>query len=598
VSDFQVWAPDAQTVDLVLDPGPNLQSLPPTHRRLALSAANNGWWRLNASQARPGTDYAFVIDSGRALPDPRSPWQPFGVHGPSRTLDHSEFPWTDHDWRQPALSSAIFYELHVGTFTPEGTFESGICKIDHLVQLGVTHVELMPVAEFPGERGWGYDGVDLFAPHHAYGGPDSLKRFIDACHSRGLAVFLDVVYNHLGPDGNYLGYFGPYFTENYRTPWGKAINLDGPGSIEVRRFFCDNARMWLRDYHLDGLRLDAIHAIFDISAIHFLEQLAAEIKELADECGRPFYLVAENDLNDPRAVTSASAGGLGFDAQWNDDFHHALHAVLTGEHLGYYADFGRLADLAKALKNVYVYDGCPSQYRRRTHGRPVEDLPGDRFVGFLQNHDQIGNRAKGDRTSQMLTIRQLKIGSALVLCAPFLPMLFQGEEFGAATPFLYFTDHGDPELAAAVSKGRREEFASSGWKPEEVPDPQDIRSFQSSKLDWNQIHQQPHEELLRWYRSLIALRRSVPQLGDGSLRDVEVDFSESDSWLILYRGPVAVVCNFSDLLKSVELRFSSRLLLASDPAFRLHERAVDVPRESVLILENPVDSSGVSRINR
>ncbi len=507
-------------------------------------------------------------------------------------------PWTirassgaTQRWQPAPLSSAILYELHVGTFTAAGTFESCIAKLEHLLQLGVTHVELMPVAEFPGDRGWGYDGVDLFAAHHAYGGPKGLKQFVDACHASGLAVLLDVVYNHLGPDGNYLGQFGPYFTEHYHTPWGGAVNLDSAGSIEVRRFFCDNARMWLRDYHIDGLRLDAIHAIFDSSAIHFLEQLAVEVEALEGETGRRYDLIAENDLNDPRVVISREAGGYGLAATWNDDFHHALHAVLTGEKLGYYSDFGKLADLAKALQEVYVYDGRESEYRRRTQGRSVRGLSAHRFVGFLQNHDQVGNRAKGERISSLLNTRQLKVGAALMLCAPFAPMLFQGEEFGASSPFLYFTDHHDPDLAAAVSKGRRQEFAAFGWNPEDVPDPQALSSFERSKIDWSELELHPHDDLLRWYRALVELRRSTTVLQDGSLDHVKVEFNESDAWLVLYRQSVAVVCNFSGRLVSVILRFPGRLLLSSDQSVTVRGNTVELPGESVAILEHLEEGS-------
>lgn len=580
-----MWASGAQTVHLVLDPLTDLTAPRDNSHDLLMSRSGGGWWRLNVPDATPGTDYAYSIDGGRPLPDPRSQWQPYGIHGPSRTLDHSEFVWTDQAWQPPPLSAAVLYEIHVGTFTPHGTFESAIQKLDHLVQLGVTHIELMPVAEFPGERGWGYDGVDLFAPHHAYGGPEGLKRFVDVCHSRDIAVLLDVVYNHLGPDGNYLSAFGPYFTERYHTPWGQAVNLDGPGSMEVRRFLCDNARSWLRDYHLDGLRLDAIHAIFDSSAVHFLEQLANEIYDLETEAGRHFDLIAENDLNDPRVVTSKEAGGYGLDAQWNDDFHHALHSVLTGEQIGYYSDFGKLEDLAASLKNVYVYGGRYSEYRKRIQGRHVCDLPAHRFVGFLQNHDQVGNRARGDRASQLLSIRMLKIGATLVLCAPFVPLLFQGEEFGADTPFLYFTDHRDPALAAAVSKGRREEFASFGWNPEEIPDPQDRCSFESSKLEWGQIEQHPHDDILHWYRCMIVLRRSHPALQDGSLDRLDVDYSESDSWLTLYRQSIAVVCNLSGERLSLSLRFAGEPVLASDPNFKMQGNVVEMPAETVLIIE-------------
>ncbi len=580
MSYFRVWAPAAQTVHLVLNGAEGL----------LMQKEERGWWGSNVPLVPAGTDYAYAIDGGPRLPDPRSPWQPKGVHGASRTVDHSAFPWTDQRWQAPPLAGAIVYELHIGTFTPEGTFESVIEKLEHLVRLGVTHVELMPVAEFPGSRGWGYDGVDLFAPHHQYGGPEGLKRLIDACHASGLAVLLDVVYNHLGPDGNYLGHFGPYFTDKYKTPWGKAVNLDDAGSMEVRRFFYDNARMWLRDYHFDGLRLDAIHAIFDSSAIHFLEQLATEIKELESETGRHFDLIAESDLNDPRVVTPAEAGGFGFDAKWSDDFHHALHAVLTGERQGYYADFGKLQDLAKALKEVYVYDGRESLYRQRVHGRHIQGLSAHRFIGCFQNHDQVGNRAKGDRASQLLSLRRLKIAAALVLCAPFLPMLFQGEEFGASSPFLYFTDHHDPDIASAVSKGRRREFASFGWNPNEVPDPQEQSSFRSSKIDWSELQRYPHAELFHWYRSLISLRRSTPALLDGSLDRVSVDASESDSWLALYRGPLVVVCNFANRRLRVDLKFPAWPLLASDPAFSVNENTVEAPGESVVILKSDTPS--------
>ncbi|HLH44981.1 MAG TPA: malto-oligosyltrehalose trehalohydrolase [Bryobacteraceae bacterium] len=530
---FRVWAPRAQTVDLHVG-----------GQARAMTRDDGGWWSAEVAGAAHGADYAFALDGGGPLPDPRSPWQPFGVHGFSRLLDHSRFPWTDSGWRPPPLASGIIYELHIGTFTPHGTFDSAIERLGHLKRLGVTHVELMPVAEFSGNWGWGYDGVDLYAPHHAYGGPDALKRFIDACHACGLAALLDVVYNHLGPAGNYLGRFGPYFSERSAGLWGQAVNLDGPGSDEVRRFLCDNALMWLRDYHFDGLRLDAVHAIFDASALHFLEQLAGEVKELEAALGRQLALIAESDLNDPRLVTPREAGGYGLDAQWNDDFHHALHAVLTGERNGYYADFGSLADLAYALQNAFVYDGRFSVFRKRRHGRKPEGLPGWRFVGFLQNHDQVGNRAKGERSSQMMSLAQLKTGAALVLCSAFIPLLFQGEEYGATTPFLYFTNH-DEDLGRSVSEGRRREFAAFGWNPAEIPDPQDPATFQRSKLDWKEMEREPHAGILEWHRRLIELRKSAPELTDGRLDRVRVEFCEDAKKLTLCRGRVAVACNFS-----------------------------------------------------
>ena len=578
MSDFSVWAPAAQSVQLRVG-GDNLP----------MKSGAHGWWHRSVTLDAAEMDYAYVIDGGRPLPDPRSPWQPNGVHGASRTVDHSAFVWTDQRWQSKPLSTGIIYELHIGTFTPEGTFESAIEKLEHLTRLGVTHVELMPVAEFPGQRGWGYDGVDLFAPHHAYGGPLGLKRLVDACHSHGLAVLLDVVYNHLGPDGNYLSQFGPYFNPHYSTPWGPALNLDGPGSIAVRRFLCDNALMWLRDYHFDGLRLDAVHAIFDSSALHFLEQIANEVKELEAETGRRYELIAENDLNDPRVVTAVEARGYGFEAQWNDDFHHALHSVLTGEKDGYYADFGKLQHLAKALKSVYVYDGCESAYRQRIQGRRVQGLSANRFVGFLQNHDQVGNRPKGERIGRLLSIRQVKIGAALVLCGPFVPMLFQGEEFGASSPFLYFTDHADQNLAASVSTGRRQEFARFGWKPEDIPDPQDVSSFQESKLDWSELPHHPYDEILRWYRALIALRQSSRALRNGSLDQLTVEFDESNRWLMLHRPPLTVLCNFSARELCVSLKSAMQPLLSSEPMIGIHGSAVELAGESVVILEQAPD---------
>jgi maltooligosyltrehalose trehalohydrolase len=508
------------------------------------------------------------------------------VHGPSRVLGQGAFPWTDERWQPRPLPSAVLYELHVGTFTPVGTFEAAIERLDHLVELGVTHVELMPVAEFPGERGWGYDGVDLYAPHHAYGGPEGLKRLVNAAHGKGLAVLLDVVYNHLGPAGNYLERFGPYFTDRYQTPWGQAVNLDGPGSDEVRRFFCDNALMWLRDYHLDGLRLDAVHALMDTSAVPFLEQLAAEVRALEAHLGRHLVLIAESDLNDPRVVRPSELGGYGLAAQWSDDFHHALHAVLTGERAGYYADFGRLADLAQALTGTFVYDGRYSRFRGHRHGRPTAGLTGDHFLGYLQNHDQVGNRARGERSSHLVNAGRLKIAAALVLTAPFVPLLFQGEEWGASTPFQYFTDHEDAELGRAVSEGRRAEFVAFGWAPDEVPDPQDPATYLRSKLEWRERERESHAGLFAWYRALIRLRRQSPALTDGRLERVRVHFDEAARWLVLERGPVTVACNLAAQAQRLPIRRQqpSEVLLTSDPMIEVGASGVALPPDSVVVL--------------
>ncbi|MCF8050572.1 MAG: malto-oligosyltrehalose trehalohydrolase [Desulfobacterales bacterium] len=577
MAQIHIWAPEAEA--LTLDCG---------DRRVNMAKSAAGWWTLDAPFIDHGVDYAFRVDGDGPFPDPRSAWQPQGVHGPSRWVDHARFTWSDAGWQPPPLGSAVIYELHVGTFTPKGTFQSAIERLGELIDLGVTHVELMPVAEFSGNRGWGYDGVDLYAPHHAYGGPEGLKRLVDACHRRGLAVLLDVVYNHLGPAGNYLGRFGPYFTDRYATPWGQAVNFDGPFSDEVRRFFADNARMWLRDYHMDGLRIDAVHAIVDTSAIHFLEHLAAVVKDLETELGRHFVLIAESDLNDPRIVSPSEVGGYGLDAQWNEDFHHSLHAVLTGENDGYYRDFGKLADLAKALSNGLVYDGRYSAHRRRHHGRSAAGLSGHRFVGCLQNHDQVGNRAVGHRTSHLVSQDRLKIGAALVLTAPFVPMLFQGEEWAASTPFLYFTDHQDPELGAAVKAGRQAEFVDFGWKPDQIPDPQEEETFLRSKLDWDELGRAPHDAMYEWHRALIGLRRRFPALRDGRMERTTVDLDEEARWLVMRRGEVSVACNLAEASQWIPCRGTAdqTILLATHSAVALENDKIFLPPESLTILKD------------
>jgi maltooligosyltrehalose trehalohydrolase len=530
----EVWAPLAEAVELVVD----------DQVRVPMEAAEDGWHRVTTDVLGAGSDYAFSLDGGEPLPDPRSRWQPRGVLAPSRVVDPGAFAWSDAGWCAPPLASAVIYELHVGTFSPEGTFDGALARLDALVELGVTHVELMPVAAFSGERGWGYDGVFPFAVHEPYGGPEGLARFVDACHARGLAVLLDVVYNHLGPEGNVLERFGPYFTDHYATPWGKAINLDAADSDEVRRYVVDNAVSWLRDYHLDGLRIDAIHAIIDTSATHILEELAVRVDALEAELGRPLVLIAESDLNDPRVVRGREAGGYGIDAQWSDDFHHAIHAYLTGERQGYYQDFGRLADLARCLETPFLYDGRRSAFRRRRHGRAPEALPAWRFLGYAQNHDQVGNRAVGDRLIHVAGAELAEVTAALVLLAPWVPMLFQGEEWGAGSPFQYFTDHQDEGLAKAVRRGRRGEFSAFGWKPDQIPDPQDERTFARSRLDWSEREAEPHAALLDWHRRLIALRAARPELRDGRREPGAVRYDEYECWLTLRRGNVVLACNF------------------------------------------------------
>jgi maltooligosyltrehalose trehalohydrolase len=558
MSVFQVWAPDAEAVELVV--GDERRAMlraerPPASRDRAWRAhpgRSAGWWTLNAPELGAGTDYAFSLDGGPPRPDPRSRWQPQGVHGPSRVVERRVAP-ERAGWRGFHLPSAVLYELHIGTFTPEGTFHAAIERLDHLVSLGVTAVSLMPVNAFSGSHGWGYDGVALFAVHDPYGGPDGLTRFVDACHTRGLGVVLDVVYNHLGPSGNYLGEFGPYFTDRYGTPWGEAVNFDGSGSDEVRRFFMDNALMWLSEYGLDGLRLDAVHAIVDTSAVHILEDLAVEVEILSRAEGRPLWLIAESDLNDPRLLWSRERGGYGLHAQWSDDFHHAVHAAITGETDGYYADFGALGDIATALRNAYVYAGRHAGHRGRRHGRPARGLGGDRFLGYVQNHDQVGNRARGERLSHLVGPDLQKVAATLVLTAPFIPMIFQGEEWAASSPFQYFTDHPDPELGDAVREGRRGEFASFGWSPDEVPDPQDPATFQRSKLRWAERDQDPHGDVASWYRRLIAFRRSRPDLLDGRLGAVDVEVDEEARTLAVRRGGAVVCCNLSEESRRIAL---------------------------------------------
>jgi maltooligosyltrehalose trehalohydrolase len=587
---FTVWAPAAARVDVEVA----------ARRHRMRPAGRPGWWQADVD-APPGTDYAFRLDGGETLADPRSPRQPSGPAGPSRTYDHSAFTWTDAGWRSTPLPGAVVYELHVGTFTPEGTLDAAIGRLDYLVSVGVTVVEIMPVAAFPGEHGWGYDGICLWAVHEPYGGPDALKRFVDACHSRGLGVFLDVVYNHVGP-GNRLASFGPYFTSAYTTPWGPAVNLDQPGSDDVRSFVIGNALMWLRDYHMDGLRLDAVHALEDHRAMNLLEELAVAVDALAAASGRPMILVAESDLNDPRLITARQAGGYGLTAQWSDDFHHAVYAAVTGEREGYYADFGTLFAVAKTLTRAYFHDGTWSSFRGRTHGRPVNvlDVPAYGFVCFLQDHDQVGNRAIGDRIAAKLRgdpRREglLRVAAGLVLTAPFTPMLFMGEEWGADTPWQFFTDHTDPALAAAVSEGRRSEFAAHGWGRSEVPDPQDKETFLRSKLDWTQQGREPYLSLLAWYKSLLALRRARPELTDPRLDRVRADYDEEARWLLVTRGSLRIAANLGTAPVKLPLTTgpsasddrSATVLLASASDITLESGAIHLPPASFVIAETP-----------
>ncbi|MGW2689653.1 malto-oligosyltrehalose trehalohydrolase [Streptomyces sp. NPDC001414] len=533
---FEVWAPQADRVTLHCDGAA---------RALERDPRRPGWWAGDAD-AEDGTRYGFAVDDGPVLPDPRSRRQPDGPDGLSAVVDHAAYAW-DAVWPGRALPGAVLYELHVGTYTPEGTLDAAADRLEHLRELGVTHVELMPLCPFPGRHGWGYEGVSLWAVHEPYGGPEALKRFVDRAHRLGLGVVLDVVHNHLGPSGNHLPAFGPYFTETHHTPWGAAVNLDAPGSDEVRAYLVGSALAWLRDYRIDGLRLDAVHALCDTRACHFLEELSAAVAALAAESDRPLFLVGESDLNDPRVITARAEHGLGLDAQWNDDFHHALHTALTGESQGYYADFARapLAAVAKTLTGGYFHDGAYSSFRGRRHGRPLDRarVAGHRLLGYSQTHDQIGNRAQGDRLSAVLSPGLLACAATLTLTAPFTPMLFMGEEWAAGTPWQFFTDHTDPELAEAVRRGRRREFAAHGWAEEDVPDPQDPATRDRSCLDWSEPEREPHARVLAWYRRLIALRHEQPDLTDPDLSDTKVAYDEEARWLAFRRGDVRVAVN-------------------------------------------------------
>jgi maltooligosyltrehalose trehalohydrolase len=548
-----------------------------------------GCWHLDAAEAAPGADYGYLIDDDQTpYPDPRSQWQPHGVHGPSRIFDQNAFSWTDGRFQPSPLAGAIVYELHIGTFTMQGTLDAAIAKLEYLAELGITHVELMPVAAFAGEHGWGYDGVALFAVYEPYGGPEALKRFVNAAHEKGLAVLLDVVYNHFGPVGNYTGKFGPYVTDSHHTPWGGAVNLEDAGSHQVRRFFCDDALMWMQDFHIDGLRLDAVHAFVDRSAIHFLEQLASETEALSAALGRPLVLIAESDLNDPRIVTPRPAGGFGIDAQWSDDFHHALFAILSPQPAGgYYEDFGSVAQLAKALEQTFVYDGLYSCYRNRVHGRPAGNLSQHRFLGYIQDHDQIGNRAIGDRIGQIAGLDRAKIAAAFVLLGPFVPMIFQGEEWAASSPFQYFADHDDPEMARLVSEGRKKEFAAFGWDPDSIPDPEKPETFERSKLNWRERTQPQHAEMLAWYRDLIRLRRATPCLNNGEPGHTRVHYDEQKKWLSMTRGSIQVCCNLGDSVQKVSVPEGSPPVLASRSELWLEGSSITLPPDTVAVIQNP-----------
>lgn len=606
---MRVWAPRATGVALVLPGSDDSGSA-----RVPLDRSDGGWWS-GGDDLPHGTDYAFSVDGGPPRPDPRSPWQPEGVHGPSRVFDPERFDWADGAWAGRDVRGAVVYELHVGTFTPEGTLDAAIPRLGHLVDLGVEVVELLPVAPFNGRHGWGYDGVSLYGVHQPYGGPAALQRFVDAAHRAGLAVCLDVVHNHLGPSGNYLAEFGPYFTDAHQTPWGSAIDLS---ETEVRRWILDSALRWFRDFHVDALRLDAVHALIDDSPRHLLAELSDAVAAL--ELGRPLSLIAESDLNDPVSVTPTAQGGWGMTAQWADDVHHAVHALLTGERQGYYVDFGAPETLAHAMTRVFVHEGGRSTFRDRDWGRPVpDDVDGHRFVVFGSDHDQVGNRALGDRPAERLDDAALAAEAALILLSPYTPMLFMGEEWGARTPWLFLTDHPEPELAEAVRRGRAEEFGSHGWavmygRDDDdftVPDPQSAESLDRSRLDWTEPELPGRRRLLDWYRRLIALRREVGVLGDGDRSATRLTWDQDvvdpgpstdhspeaarsrawGSWLVLHRGDARVVINLADTEQTVPLaRTGTPAVLAAWAAGHTRvlpgpdETRVAVPARTVVVL--------------
>jgi maltooligosyltrehalose trehalohydrolase len=552
---FRVWAPGVKALAVELNP-----------ERLRIEMQRDGEdFEVVIPDGAPGDTYCFVFDDGRMRPDPVSRSQPHGVHGPSEIVDPGAFNWSDQDWKGIALEDYIFYELHTGTFTPEGTFAGVVSKLDYLRELGITAIELMPVVEFPGNRNWGYDGVDLYAPHSSYGGPQELKTLVNACHRAGLAVVLDVVYNHLGPEGNYLSDFGPYFTDQYRTPWGSAINYDGPGSDGVRDFIIDNALYWLTEYHIDALRLDAIHSIFDLSALHILAELRDRFHEQAAHLGRQAWIIAESDLNDVQVLNPRRLGGLGLDAQWHDEFHHAVYGYLTGSNRAYLAGFDRLGQMQKAITEGFVQDGSYSAFRRRRFGSSSRDQPGNRFVAFLQNHDQIANTSQGSRLPRLVSLDQCKLAAALLLCSPYLPLLFMGEEFADTAPFQFFTSYGDPALARAVTEGRWKEFAELAHAGD-FTDPQALETFERSRITWSLLNEPGHAEsehgsMLRLYCELITLRKRWPCLGNGRKDLTRVQVDEQVRWLRMDRGDpsgcqAVLLCNFSPARVAFDAAFN------------------------------------------
>jgi maltooligosyltrehalose trehalohydrolase len=571
MTEFRVWAPKPALVRLDVDGAQH-----------EMTRSHDGWWHTTVETA-PDARYGYLLDDDPAvLPDPRSARQPDGVHERSQLWDAGSATWTDAGWTGRSVEGAVIYELHIGTFTKAGTFASAIEKLDYLVDLGIDFVELMPVNSFSGTHGWGYDGVLWYSVHEPYGGPHGLVRFVDACHAHGLGVLIDAVFNHLGPSGNYLPRFGPYLS-SASNPWGEGINVADADSDEVRRYIIGCALRWMRDFHADGLRLDAVHALVDTTAVDILEELATETDWLSKQLGRPLSLIAESDLNDPRLITPRADGGYGMTAQWDDDIHHAIHTAVSGERQGYYADFGSLATLAQTLRHGFFHAGTYSSFRRRRHGRPLDTrtVPATRLLAYTCTHDQIGNRALGDRPSQNLTGGQLAIKAALVLGSPYTAMLFMGEEWGASTPFQFFSSHPEPELARATVEGRKAEFAEHGWDADDIPDPQDPQTFQRSKLNWDEVDAGEHAPLHRLYRDLIALRHSETDLADPWLEHLVIDYDEDQRWIVMRRSRLVIACNLGTETTTVPV--TGELVLAWD-APTVDDETTELPAHSFAVL--------------
>jgi maltooligosyltrehalose trehalohydrolase len=563
---FTVWGPLLNNVTLKI--------LAPAERLILMTRVDRGYWRTEAEDAFPGTRYLYQLDLEKDRPDPASRFQPEGVHGPSQIIDHTTFSWNDDKWRGLPLADYIYYELHVGTFSREGTFDSIIPHLDYLFDLGVNTIELMPVAQFPGTRNWGYDGVFPYAVQDSYGGPEGLKRLVNVAHQKGIAVALDVVYNHLGPEGNYLWDYGRYFTDRYKTPWGDAINFDGPYSDEVRHYFIENALHWINDYHIDALRIDAIHGIFDFSSKHFLQELGEAVHHRAKYLGRKVHVIPESDLNDVRVINPKDLGGYGLDAQWNDDFHHSLHALLTGEHSGYYQDFGRIKHLEKAFREGFVYSGEYSTYRNRRHGSDSKERPAQQFVVFSQNHDQVGNRIRGERLPSLVSFEQLKLAAGVVVLSPYIPLLFMGEEYGEIAPFQYFINHSEEVIVEAVRRGRKEDVSSFGWEGE-APDPLSETTFRNSKIALELHSHNEHQILFEFYKNLFRLRKEMIVLRILSKDNMEISGFEFEKALFVRRwqgrDEVFYLYNFSEKEENIHVTLPkgrwSKVLDSSEEAW-------------------------------